>query len=101
RGYRLMSRACGPEPVARRAEPVVPLLLQQLHHRLLDEAVEHRWNAERTGAAGRLRDVDTPHRLWLVGALEQLDAKVGPVVFQMQRQGLTTPAIQHPRAPAL
>lgn len=43
-GHGLMRRASGPEPIARRREGRIPLLLQHLHHRLLDEAVEHRWD---------------------------------------------------------
>ena len=39
------------EPVARRAERSVPMRLQHLQHRLLNEAVEDRRNAERANAA--------------------------------------------------
>ena len=54
---RLMGRASGPKPVARIREVGVPLLLQHLHHRLLDEAVEHRGHAEQANAS-----VDTQNR---------------------------------------
>jgi hypothetical protein len=47
RAHRLMGRASGPEPVARRREGRVPGRLQHLQRRLLDEAVEHRRHAER------------------------------------------------------
>ena len=44
-GYRLMSRSLRSEPVAVSGECRVPLALQDLHHRLLDESLEHSWNA--------------------------------------------------------
>ena len=49
--YRLMGRASGPEPVARIRETSVPIPLQHLHHRLLDEAVEYRGHTEQANAA--------------------------------------------------
>ena len=53
--HRLMRRTPRPKAEARLGERPVPVCLQHLHHRLLDEAVEHRWNAERPHAARRLR----------------------------------------------
>ena len=49
--HRLMGRASGPKPVARIREASVPVSLQHLHHRLLDEAVKHRGHAERANPA--------------------------------------------------
>ena len=45
--HRLMRRAPRPEAEARLGERPVPVRLQHLQHRLLDEAVEHRRDAER------------------------------------------------------
>src|SRR6516162_1651777 len=68
--HRLMRRVLRSEAEARLGECRVPICLQHLHHRLLNEAVEHRWNAERPLAARRLRYLDTPHRLRLIGAVK-------------------------------
>jgi site-specific DNA recombinase len=38
----LMSRSTGPEPVAVLGKRPVPSPLQNLHHRLLDESIQHR-----------------------------------------------------------
>ncbi len=81
-----MGRASGPEPEARLREGRVPLRLQHLQHRLLDEAVEHRGHAERACAARGLRDLDPPHRLRPVGAVQKLVPDRGPVVLQVGRQ---------------
>src|SRR3954467_11157332 len=93
-----MSRASGPEPIAGGREGRVPLRLQHLHHRLLDKAIEHRRNAERTRTARRFRDLNAPHRLRLVGALEELVPDLGPVVFQVGGQILDGHAIKARRA---
>jgi site-specific DNA recombinase len=86
--HRLMRRAPRPKAEARLGERPVPARLQHLHHRLLDEAVEHRRNAERPQAARRLRYLHPPHRLWLVSALKQLSPDRGPVLLQIRRQVL-------------
>ena len=49
--HRLMRRAPRPEAEAHLGERSVPVRLKHLHHRLLDEAIEHRRNAERSSAA--------------------------------------------------
>jgi len=41
-GYRLMRRAFRPEPMAVFGESRVPSALQNLHHRLLDQSIQHR-----------------------------------------------------------
>jgi hypothetical protein len=43
--HRLMCRSLGPKPIAVFGERSVPTLLQHLHHRLLDEPIQHRRNA--------------------------------------------------------
>src|SRR5262249_16833063 len=73
------------EAEARLGERPVPVRLQHLHHSLLDEAVEHRWDAERPHAARRLRYLDPPHQLRLVGTLKQLSPDRGPVLLQVGR----------------
>jgi hypothetical protein len=84
--HRLMRRASRPKAEARLGERPVPIRLQHLHHRLLDEAVEHRWDAERPCAAGSLRYLHSPHRLRSVSARKQLFTEHGPVLFQIGRQ---------------
>ncbi|MGF6433309.1 hypothetical protein ABIE91_008529 [Bradyrhizobium elkanii] len=84
--HRLMRRAGRPEAEARLGERPIPIRLQHLHHRLLDDAVEHRRDAERPQAARRLRYLDPPHRLRLVGAVKQLSSDREPVLFQVGRQ---------------
>ena len=49
--HRLMRRAPRPEAEAGLGERLIPVRLQHLHDRLLNEAVEHRWNPERPQAA--------------------------------------------------
>jgi hypothetical protein len=79
--HRLMRRAPRPKAEARLGECPVPVCLQHLHHCLLDEAVEHRRNAERPFATRRLRYLDTPYRLRLIGAVKQLSPDRGPVLL--------------------
>jgi hypothetical protein len=50
RAHRLMRRAAGPEPVARRAERSISMRLQDLQSRPLDETVENRGHAGRANA---------------------------------------------------
>jgi hypothetical protein len=57
---------------ARLGERRVPVRLQPLQHRLLDEAIEHRRDAEGANTPGRLRYLHAPHRLRPVGADKQL-----------------------------
>src|SRR5262249_53340851 len=45
--HRLMSRPSRPEPVAMFGKRPVPPPLQNLHHRLLDESIQHRWDDQR------------------------------------------------------
>jgi hypothetical protein len=85
-----MRRALRPKAKAVLGERRVPFCLQHLQNRLLDEAVEHRRNAERPCAARRLRYLHTPHRLRPVSALKQLSPDRGPVLFQVRGQGIDT-----------
>ncbi len=81
-----MRRAPRPKAEAHLGERCVPLRLQHLHHRLLDEAVEYRRNTERTYAARRLRYLDPPHRVRLIGAFKQSSPDRGPMLLQVGRQ---------------
>ena len=56
--------------------------MQHLQHRLLDEAVDNRRDAEQPNATRCLRDLDTPHRLRFVGAVEQLARIVSQFAFR-------------------
>jgi hypothetical protein len=68
----LMGRAPRTEAVTGIREGRVPLPLQHLQHRLLNESVKRRGNAELAHAtAVRLGYLDPPHRLGLVGSFEQ------------------------------
>ena len=98
RAHRLMRRPSGPKPVARGAERSVPMRLQNLQDRLLDEAVENRRNAERANAPGRLGCLDPPRRPRFVGAVKQLDADRRPMVLQVRGQGFDAHAVDPRRA---
>src|SRR5262249_59847356 len=65
--HRLMSRPPRPEPIAVIGKRPVPPPLQNLHHRLLDESIQHRWDAELSHASLRLGHFYPPHRLRLAG----------------------------------
>ena len=84
--HRLMRRASRPEAEALLGEIRVPLALQHLQHRLLDKAVEHRWNAKQPWAARHLRYLFAQHRLRPVAAIEKVDPDRGPMVFQVGHQ---------------
>jgi hypothetical protein len=60
----------------------VPQRLKPLEHRLLDDAIDHGWNAEVACPAGRLRDLHPTHRLRLVAPLQQLMFDLRPVRFE-------------------
>src|SRR6267378_515562 len=86
--YRLMCRSLGPKPIAVFRERSVPAPLQRLPHRLLDEPIQHRWNAQLTHSAVRLRDLHPFHRLGSIGSAEELFSDGWPVLFQVSRQWL-------------
>src|SRR5439155_6205462 len=52
----LMCRPPQPKTVAVVGKRPVPLLLQNLHHRLLDESIQHRWDAKLSHPSIRLGD---------------------------------------------
>src|SRR6267143_5194351 len=85
-GYRLMRRAFRTESVAVFGEGWVPSALQNLHHRLLDQAIQHRRDAKLSHPAVRLRDFHPSHRLWLVSPLQQLFPYREPVLLQVARE---------------
>src|SRR5229473_4009606 len=86
--HRLMCRSPGPKPIAVFGERSVPAPLQYLHHRLLDESIQHRRNAQLAHPAVRLRDSHPFYRLWCVGSVEELFPDGWPVLFQVSRQFL-------------
>ena len=88
RCHRLMRRAPGPKPVAVFGKRPVPSALQHLHHRLLDESIQHRRNAKLAHPSVRLRDFHPLHRLRLIGPAQQLFPDGWPVLFQVLRQFL-------------
>ena len=86
--HRLVCRSLGPKPIAVFRERSVPAPLQYLHHRLRDQSIQHRRNAQLAHSAVRLRDFHPFHWLWCVGSVEELFADDWPVLFQVSRQFL-------------
>jgi hypothetical protein len=84
-----MGAATGTEAETRLGKRWVPIRLQLLQHRLLDEAIEHRRDAEGANAPARLRYLHPPHRLRPVGAGKQLAPDFKPMVFEVKRQIVT------------
>src|SRR5688572_1686407 len=79
-----MSRPSWPEPIAVIGERPVPLPLQNLHHRLLDESIQHGRNAKLSHSSSvRLGDFHPPHRLRFVSPVQQLFPDRWPVLFQV------------------
>ena len=81
--YRLMCRSSRSKTIAVVGERRVPLPLQHLHHRLLDQSIQHRRNAKLSHPAVRLGDLHPPHRLRFVGSTQQLFSDHWPVLFQI------------------
>ena len=81
--HRVVRPPSGPEAVARIREGRVEQRLQDLQQGLLDEPVEHGWDAELALAPARLRDRHPSHRLRLVAPREEFLAKPRPVHAQM------------------
>src|SRR4029077_9049828 len=82
--HSVMRRSTRSKPVAVLGKRRVPSLLQNLHYRLLDEAIQHSWNAERTlASAVRLRDHHPPHRFRFVSPVQQLLPNSRPVLLQI------------------
>ena len=60
-----------------------PLPLQNLHDRLLDEAIQHGWDAKLSHPSIRLRDFHPPHRFRFVSPVQQLLPNSRPVLLQI------------------
>src|SRR5882757_878255 len=72
------------EPIAVLGECRVPLLLQNLHHRLLNKAIQHGWDAKLSHPSSiRLRDFHPSHRFRFVGPVQQLLPSGRPVLLQI------------------
>src|SRR4030095_9012039 len=97
-----MSRPSRPDPVAVIGKRPVPSPLQNLHHRLLDESIQHRWDAKLSHPDGhqevsrfylnigvrqhpsvRLADSPPPSRLRLISPVQQLFPDGWPVLLQV------------------
>src|SRR5271156_1313131 len=83
---RLMRRASGTKPVARFREGMVPTALQNLHHCLLDQSIQHGWNAKLPHPSVRLRDFHPTYRLRLISPTQQLFPDGYPVLLQVVRK---------------
>src|SRR5215471_2059490 len=79
----LMSRLPRPESIAVFGKRPVPPPLQNLHHRLLDESIQHRRDAKLSHPSVRLGDFHPPYRLRFVSSVQQLFSDGWPVLFQV------------------
>ena len=84
-GHGLMRRPSRSKPVAVGRKRPIPSALQDLHHRLLDEAIQHRRDAQLAHPAVRLGDLHPPHRLRFVGPRQQTFPDGWPVLGQVVR----------------
>src|ERR1039458_4877939 len=64
-------------------ESPIPPPLQNLHHRLLDKAIQHRRDTKLSHPAVRLGDFHPPHWLRFVGPVQQLFSDHWPMLFQV------------------
>src|SRR6266852_4712601 len=78
-----MRRSSRSKTIAVFREGLIPLPLQHLHHRLLDESIQHRRDAKLSHPAVRFGDFHPPHRLRFVGPVQQLFPDHWPVLFQI------------------
>ncbi len=83
---RLMRRASGTKPVARFREGMVPTALQNLHHCLLNQSIQHGWDAEFSHPSVQLRDFHPTHRQRLISPTQQLFPDGYPVLLQVVRK---------------
>src|SRR5437660_11763917 len=72
-----------PRAVAVTGERRVPLPLQTLHPRLLDQTIQHRRDTKLAHPSVRLGDFHPPHRFRLVGSTQQLFSNSWPVLLQV------------------
>src|SRR5262249_57525143 len=80
-GYSLMSRSTWSKIVIVIGKGRVPPCLQNLHPRLLDESIQHRWDTELAHPSVRLRYFHPTDRLGFVGPTQQLFPNGWPVLF--------------------
>src|SRR5215475_225506 len=80
-GHSLMSRSTWSKTVTVIGKGRVPLCLQNLHHRLLDESIQHRRDTELAHPSVRLRYFHPTDRLGFVGPTQQLFPNGWPVLF--------------------
>src|SRR5690242_17941014 len=93
-----MRRTPGPKPVAVIRKRPVPLALQNLHYRLLNESIQHRRNRKLPLPSSiRLGDFYPFHRLRLISSAQQLFPYGWPVLFRNSGSSRTvvpsTPAL--------
>jgi len=81
-----MRRPPGTKPVAVFGKCPVPFALQYLHHRLLDQSIQHRRNTKLSYSPVRLRDLYPFYRLRFIGSTQQLFPDDWPMLFQVLRQ---------------
>src|SRR5262249_40263844 len=81
RCHRLMCRTPGPKPVAVIGKRPIPPALQYLHHRLLDESIQHRRDTKLSYPSVRLGDFHPLHRLRLIGPAQQLFPNGWPMLL--------------------
>src|SRR5499433_3697492 len=77
------SRSTGSKTVTVVGKRRVPPSLQNLHHRLLDESIQHGRNAELAHSPVRLWYFHPADRLWFVGPAQQLFSNGWPVLSQV------------------
>ena len=81
--HRLMRRPPRTKPVTVFGKRPVPSALQYLHHRLLDESIQHRRDAKLSHPSIRFRDFHPLHRLRLIVPAQQLFPDDCPMLFQV------------------
>src|SRR5450755_2581930 len=79
----LLSRPPRPEPITAFGKRSIPSALQNLHHRLLNESIQHRRDAKLSHPFSvRLGDFHPPHRLRCISSAQQLFPDGWPMLFQ-------------------
>jgi hypothetical protein len=81
-GHRLMGRPSRPEPRSCVRKTSGPTASADLRHRLLDESIQHRWEAQLSHPSVRFGDFHPPYRLRFVGPIQQLFRTVGQCRFR-------------------
>src|SRR4029077_19607511 len=82
--HSVMRRSTRSKPVAVLGKRGVPLLLQNLHHRFLDKAVQHSWDAKLSHpSAIRLLDFHPSHRCRSVSPVHQFRPNSRPVLLKI------------------